>query len=211
MGCGLITNNTTIKISGLLQAASMPNPMAMTIESQGNTRWRSDLDTPKEHKVTIINDGKGQIQHADGRVTPLAQHNTYHQRPMHIPCLTNVALPLGQIDAVFVRSETTGPDTLDVIDLEPKSQPKEKVAAARMKTTVWVSRTTGYLAKLQYVNAAEQDASDTQNVEIEYKDYRVIDGLAIPFHQITHAGKLTLDLQIDSAQLNAQAADFNLR
>lgn len=211
MGCGIVGKDTTITVSGSLKASSLPNPMPVTIQSQGNRRWRSELDTPKEHKVTIVNDGRGQMQHADGRVTPLAENNTSHQRPMHIPCLTNIGLPRDQIDAVLLRSETEGSDTLDVVDLELTARPKEKLAAARMKTTVWVSRTTGYLAKLQYVNVAEQDANDTQVVEIEYTNYRVIDGLAIPFHQITHAGQLTLDLQIDSVQLNAHAADFNLR
>jgi hypothetical protein len=211
MGCSLVGQDTSISIQGTLTASSLAVPMHVRIDTQGNDRLRSELDTPKERKTTIINVGRGQIHHSDGRVTALAEHNTSHQRPMHVPCLTNIALPPGQVDAVFVRSETTGSDTVDVVDLELKARPKEKSAAARMKTTVWVSRSTGYLMKLQYVNAAEQDSNDTQLVEISYANYRVIDGLAIPFHQITHSGQLTLDLQIDSAQLNAQAADFNLR
>lgn len=211
MGCALAGPDTSISIQGTLSASSLAGPMHVRIDTQGNDRLRSELDTPKERKTTIINVGRGQIQHGDGRVTALAEHNASHQRPMHIPCLTNIALPPGQVDVVFVRAETDGSDTLDVVDLELKARPKEKFAAARMKTTVWISRSTGYLMKLQYVNAAEQDASDTQLVEIEYANYRVIDGLAVPFHQITHSGQLTLDLQINSAQLNAQAADFNLR
>jgi outer membrane lipoprotein-sorting protein len=211
MGCNLVGLETSISIEGTLTASSLAVPMHVKINTQGNDRVRSELDTPKEKKTTIVIAGRGQIQHSDGRVTALADHNTSHQRPMHIPCLTNIALPSGQIDAVFIRSETIGSDIVDVLNVELKSRPKDKLGAARMKTTVWISRSTGYLMKLQYVNAAEQDANDTQLVEIEYAKYRVIDGLAVPFHQITYSGQLTLDLQIDSAQLNAQAADFNLR
>jgi hypothetical protein len=48
-------------------------------------------------------------------------------------------------------------------------------------------------------------------VEIDYMDYRIVNGMAVPFHQVTHAGALALDLQLDSVQLNTPAADFNLR
>src|SRR6185312_3810095 len=210
MGCSLINPNTAIHVAAHLQASSLPAPMALTIDSQGNSRWRSELDTPKEHKVTIVNNGKGQMRHADGRVTPLAENNTSHQRPMHIPCLTNIALPPGAVDATYVRTEAAGADSLDVVELLPVARPALKTAADRMKTTAWISQTTGYLARLQYVNTAEQDSNDTQTVEIDYFDYRLIDGLAVPFHQVTHSGKLTLDLQLDSVQLNAPTADFQL-
>jgi hypothetical protein len=211
MGCDLVQHETAISIQGTLTASSLASPMHIRIDTQGNDRVRSELDTPKERKTTIINEGKGQIQHGDGRVTALAEHNTSHQRPMHIPCLTKLTLGSGHVEATYVRSEVAGADTLDVIDLELTGRPKEKRAAALMKTTVWISRSTGFLAKLQYVNAAEQDANDTQLVEIEYAGYRRVDGLAIPFHQLTHSGALTLNLQIESAQLNAHSADFNLR
>jgi outer membrane lipoprotein-sorting protein len=211
MGCSLINPNTAIHVAAHLQVTSLPAPMTLTIDSQGNSRWRSELDTPKEHKVTIVNNGKGQTQHADGRVTPLTENNTSHQRPMHIPCLTNIALPAGSVDATYVRTEAAGADSLDVIELLPVARPALKAAADQMKTTVWISQTTGYLTRLQYINAAEQDSSDAQTVEIDYFDYRAINGLAVPFHQITHSGAFTLDLQIDSVQLNAPAADFQLR
>jgi outer membrane lipoprotein-sorting protein len=211
MGCSLVGKDTTIMVSGYLKAGSLPNPMPVTIQSQGNSRWRSDLDAPKELKVTIVNDGRGQIQHADGRVTPLAQYNTFHQRPMHIPCLTNIALQAGALEATYLRTETTAGDFLDVIELLPVNRPSVKKLADRMKTTVWISRSTGYLAKMQYTNATEADFNDTQTVEINYSDYRVVGGLAVPFHQVTRNGEFTLDLLVDSVQLNTPAADFGLR
>jgi len=211
MGCSLINPNTGIHVAAHLQVTSLPAPMALTIDSQGNSRWRSELDTPKEHKVTIVNDGRGQMQHADGRVTPLTENNTSHQRPMHIPCLTNIALPPGAVDAAYVRTEAAGADSLDVVELLPAARPTLKAAADRMKTTVWISQATGYLTRMQYINTAEQDSNDAQTVEIDYFDYRLIDGLAVPFHQVTRSGASTLDLRIDSVQLNAPAADFQLR
>lgn len=211
MGCSSITPATEIRVTAHLQTASVPAPMAVTIDSQGNSRWRSELDTPKEHKVTIVNNGRGQIQHADGRVTPLSDDNRAHQRPMHIPCLTDIALPRGAIDVTYLRTETAGVELLDVVEVLPVVRPTLKAAADRFKTVFWISRTSGYVAKLQYINAAEQDTNDTQTVEIDYLDYRVIDGLAVPFHQVTHSGTFSLDLLIDSVQLNAPVADFQLR
>jgi hypothetical protein len=211
MGCNTITPTTTIALSGHIQASSLPASMAVSMFSQGNSRWRAELDTPKEHKVTIVNSGKGQIQHADGHITPLSDNNSSHQRPMYIPCLTNLALPPGAVAATYLRTETINADSFDVIELLPSNHPSVKWAADRMKSVVWISRASGTLAKLQYFNAAEQDANDTETVEIDYLDYRVIDGLAVPFHQVTVAGKLTINLQIDSVQLNGPAADFQLR
>jgi hypothetical protein len=211
MGCGVVTNSTTISVSGSVTVASIPGLMHVTIQSQGSSRWRSDLDTPKEHKVTVVNDGRGQIQHADGRVTPLAAQNTSNQRPMHVPCLANISLPASAAQAIFLRTETIASVSMDVVELAPVSRPALKKLGDRFKTTVWISRSTGYVAKLQYLNAAEQDSNDVQTVEIDYFDYRVVDGLAVPFHQVTHDGEFTLDLVLDSVQLNTPAADFNLR
>lgn len=211
MGCSIVNPATEIRVTAHVQTPSIPAPMALTIDSQGNSRWRSELDTPKEHKVTIVNDGKGQIQHADGHVTPLSDDNSSHQRPMHIPCLTDIALAPGRIEATYLRTEATAADSLDVIKLLPVNRPTQKAAADRFKTVFWISRNTGYVAKAQYINASEQDSNDTQTVEIDYDDYRVVQGLAVPFHQVTHSGNFSLDLQIDSVQLNAPAADFQLR
>lgn len=211
MGCSIINPATNVRITAHLQVPSIPGPMGLIIDSQGNSRWRSELDTPKEHKVTIVNDGKGQMQHADGRVIALSDDNSAHQRPMHIPCLTDLALPPGRIDTNYLRTEVAAADALDVIEVLPVTRPSQKAAAARFRTVFWISRATGYVTKLQYVNAAEQDANDTQTVEIDYDDYRVTQGLAVPFHQITHSGNFSLDLQIESVQLDSPAADFQLR
>jgi hypothetical protein len=211
MGCNTITPTTTVTAQGTLKASSIAASMPIRMQTLGNDHLRSELDTPKEHKVTVVNSGRGQVQHADGRLTPLAENNTSHQRPMHIPCLTNLALPPAAVRPNYLRAETVGTDTFDVIEVLLVGRPSLKRAADLMRNVVWISRSTGLLVKLQYVNAAENDSNDTQTVEIDYADYRSVGGLAVPFHQTTRAGTLVLDLQFDSAQLNTAAADFNLR
>jgi hypothetical protein len=211
MGCSVLGKDTTVTVRGSLKPSDGGTVMQVSIQSRGNSEWRSELDTPKGRKVTIVSDGKGQMQHADGRVTPLAESNTSHQRPMHIPCLTDIALPTSAILTTVLRVETAAGDSLDVIELRPSSGPQSNKATDRMKTVVWISRTTGYLARLQYVNAAEDDSNDTQMVQIGYSDYRVVGGVAVPFHQVTRSGDFTLDLQLDSVQLNTPSADFSLK
>src|ERR1700756_3236085 len=66
MGCSAVGSNTSITISGSLKSEPSGAQMHVAIHSQGLDRWRSELNTPKEHKVTIVNGGKGQIQHQDG-------------------------------------------------------------------------------------------------------------------------------------------------
>ena len=165
MGCNAIKKDTTISVRGFLRASSVPSPMPVAIDSLSNDRWRSELVTPNERKITVINAGKGHVQHADGSVASLAEHNTSHQRPMHIPCLTNLALPSGATESTYLRAEAVGSEMLDVIQLE-LLPPSFKHAADLMKTTVWISRSTGYLTKLEYVNAAEQDSNDSQTVAL---------------------------------------------
>jgi hypothetical protein len=212
MGCAALGKDTSITLTGLLKLPSSTGPaMRVTIHSQGNDRWRSELDTPKEHKVTVVNAGQGEIQHQDGRVTKLAQHNTFHQRPTHVPCLTNLGLPPEKLEASYLRMDTVPGDTLDVIELIPRERPSMKKLADRMKVTLWISHRTGFLIKLQYLNASEQQMDDTQPVEVAYSDYRLVDGVAVPFRQITTDGPMVLELAVDSFQMNASAADFTLR
>jgi hypothetical protein len=122
-----------------------------------------------------------------------------------------LSLPQGKADSLVVKVEQIAGDILDVVEITPKDRPNLKQIADRMKTLFWISRNSGYVVKMQYINAAEKDSNETQPVDIEYSDYRVVDGLAVPFHQITRAGDLVLNLSFESAQLNTAAADFSLR
>lgn len=210
MGCAALGPDTTATAKGALTLAD-GTAMPLTIYSQGNNRLRSELDSPKGHKITIVNNGKGQMQHSDGRTEALAENNTSHQRPTHIPCLSNLVLPPGRSDAIAVRVDQVPGDILDVVEITPVNRPHNKQAAERMKTTFWISRSNGFVLRMQYFNTSERDGNDTEIVDVEYSDYRPIDGVAIPFHQITRAGHLVLALQFDSVQLNSAAADFNLR
>jgi hypothetical protein len=209
MGCAAIARDTTAMLSGSLTLAD-GTVMPLTMYSQGDNRLRSELDTPKGRKVTIVNEGKGQMQQSDGRVIALAENNTSHQRPTHIPCLTNLDLPPGTAERVVIRSDQVAGDVLDAVEIAPANRPKSKQISDRMKTLFWISRNSGYVVKLQYINSNEHNASDTEPVIVEYSDYRVIDGVAIPFRQVTRAGDLVLDLRFNSVQLNTSAADFTL-
>ena len=208
MGCATVANDTTVEVHGNISLAD-GTVMPVTIDSQGNHRWRSELDTPKGHKTTIVNDGHGQMLDKSGNATPLAEANTFHQRPMHIPCLSNVGL--AAVQATVLRSETIGKDTFDVIELLPADHPSFAPVIERMKTVAWISRTTGYLGRLQYINSSELNDSATQAVTIDYADYRVISGMSVPFDQITRSGDFSLEMKLDSVQLNTPAADFSLR
>lgn len=208
MGCSTVNKDTAITLTGTLHLAGSETSMPLAIRSQGNARWRSELDTPQGHKVTVVNDGEGEVRHQDGRLTKLARHNTLHQRPTHIPCLS---LAPEKMDAGYLRTDMISGETLDVIELSPKERPSVKKLADRMKVTLWISRGTGYLTKLQYINASEQDIDDMQTVEVAYSDYRLVDGVAVPFRQTTTDGAMVLELKVDSVQMNASPADFTLR
>ena len=212
MGCAALSKDTSITLTGFMKLpSSTGQAMRLTIHSQGNNRWRSELDTPKGRKVTVVNAGEGEIQHQDGHVTKLAHHNTFHQRPTHVPCLTNLGLSSEKLESSYLRTDSVPGDTLDVIELIPRERPSMKKLADRTKVTLWISHTTGFLKKLQYINASEQQMDDTQTVEVAYSDYRIVDGVAVPFRQITTDGPMVFELAVDSFQMNTSPADFTLR
>jgi hypothetical protein len=211
MGCSVINPTTTISVSGAIHLADSVTVMPVTIQSLGERSWRSELVTPKERKVTVVNNGSGQIQHANGRVQKLAEQNTSHVPPVHVPCLVGVADPPGRFSAAFLRTDTVSGDSLDVIELFPNVPGQEQIQD-RLKLTLWISRTTGYLVRMQYIAAAEENSDNTKVAEVDYSDYRVISGLAVPFRQETlYDGQPQFQLLLDSVELNTPAADFTLR
>jgi outer membrane lipoprotein-sorting protein len=213
MGCLDIGNDTTIFVTGSLKLAdSQTAGMPITIQSKGSRRWRSEIVTQKGRRVLVVNNGIGQIQHENGKLIGLSAHNTSHQQPTHLPCLTNLASASSEIASKYLRTESLSGDSLDVIELAPKTKRDGVLFANRTKTTLWISRNTGYLMKLEYTNTAENNPSSTELVDVNYADYRVINGIAVPFKQQTfNEGTLSIELDIDSVQFGTSPADFTLR
>jgi hypothetical protein len=209
MGCEKLGPEIAITVTGSLNLSD-GTAMPVTIYSQGDDRLRSELDTPKGRKTTVINAGRGEMRRDNGKAQKLAEHNTSHQRAMHIPCLVVLRHPSGQIEARFVRTDTGGGDTFDVLEILPSKHSDHKLVVEQLKKTLWVSRTNGYVQKVQYTNMAEQDPNETHLVAIEYSDYHIVDGVAVPFQQITRSADITFTLQLTSVQINAPAANFTL-
>jgi len=207
MGCGNLGVETPISVTGSLNLSD-GTVMPLTIHSQGDDRLRSELDTPKGHKTTVINAGRGEIHHGNGKVQKLAGYNTSHQPPMHIPCLAVLRHPSGRLEATFLRTDAG--DGADVVEILPSGHSNHKVVVAQLKETMWISRATGFVTKFQYTNMSERDPNDTHIVTIEYSDYRVIEGVAIPFQQVTRSEDIVFTLQLTSVQINAPAANFTL-
>src|SRR5205085_10300843 len=112
-----------------------------------------------------------------GNVTKLAEHNTAFERPTWVPCLTNLALPPEQVRTRYLRTEAYPGGLVDVVELWPTNMSNLDKLGYRVKTTVWTSRNTGYLIRMEYINAAEQDINATHVVVVDYSDYRLVDAL----------------------------------
>src|SRR5262245_3256047 len=67
MGCNNLGAETPISVTGNLHLSD-GTVMPLTIHSQGDDRLRSELDTPKGHKTTVINAGRGEMRHNNGKV-----------------------------------------------------------------------------------------------------------------------------------------------
>jgi hypothetical protein len=91
----------------------------------------------------------------------------------------------------------------------PTSDPDQaKHFRAQTRTTFEIDSASGLVTRIAHPLAAENDPGVVQQTEIEYSDYRVVDGVAVPFRQKSYAdGKLESELVLDSVNLNVQLND----
>jgi hypothetical protein len=71
-----------------------------------------------------------------------------------------------------------------------------------------IDPTSGYVTKLSYTAFGDDDSATRSRTEIVYSDYRIIQGIAVPFRQQRFVeGVLRGEIELESIQFNAAIPD----
>jgi hypothetical protein len=188
------------------------NVIPIVLKTKGTDRVRLELQRPSGTTVRILNHGEAVMQRPDGSTRRLLMNNTYGERVSHIPAFSLLAENAAQtVEVAQMSDRVVGAQRRNVIALSvvPTTDPDQaKHFRAQTRTTFEIDSASGLVTRIGHPLAAENDPNVVQQTEIEYSDYRTVDGVAVPFRQKNYAdGKLESELVLDSVSLKVQLND----
>jgi hypothetical protein len=200
----------------------------VTIQTLGGNHFRMEADLPKGKRTWVVSDGSGTRKEADQKVIPLSSENAVN--------LGNLTFPIAQVAAILGDPKTdislVGIETKDgrsvyrlrvkgELGLSSKPIPtlpvvKELLIDALNFSILSVEdrpfRTYEAKRKLSDKTAeADRKLSDKPSREIEFGDFRTVNGVLVPFSISTRLmGQPTLSIHLTNVSFNSNlsAEDF---
>lgn len=206
------TSLHSVTTGTLTLAGPSPKDMPIVLKTKGTRKVRSELQTPEGTRVRILNDGRAVAIRPDGSVKWLSVDNAMAERVSHIPALSLLA----ENAEASVAVEYVGPATVNgqpvvVVGLSFTPSSDAKQAAEFLELTrclFFVDPGSGTIAKIEYTHYAEGHRSTKWKEEVFLSDYRSVEGVLVPFKQITlRNGELESALELSSVQFNVGLAD----
>jgi hypothetical protein len=182
------------------------------IKTKGNRMFRTELTRPTGTTTRIVNNGIGIIQAADGSIRHLLANNTLGERITHIPTLSILA----DYQDPTVSVENIGKTNLNgseaaAIALRPlpyKDLPQWAWDKMISKTTLFVDAKTGMVAKLSYLDFAENNSDSSATIDILLSDYAAVEGVMVPLTQkVFRDGRPDYVLVLKDVQFNVGLPD----
>lgn len=188
------------------------NVIPIVLKTKGTGRVRLELQWPSGITIRILNSGEAVMQRPDGTMRRLLMNNTYSERVSHIPAFSLLAENAAQtVELEQISDKLVGAERRNVIALSvvPTADPDQaKLFREQTRTTFEIDSTSGLVIRIGHPLAAEKNSNVLQQTEIEYSDYRTVEGVAVPFRQKSYAdGKLESELVLDSMSFKVQLAD----
>jgi len=189
--------------------------LPITKKSKGTTMARTELQRPEGTRIRIVNGGIGAIQNPDGTVRPLFSNNTVAERIEHIPALSILCeWQSSNIEISHIGTDTINGNPVQVIALSliPTSDPQWiSLYRTTTQTLFYIDQATSLVSKIRYQNFAERDSNVSEKVEVFFSDYRLVNGVQVPFKQASYAdGSLRSTLTFTSVSFNTglSASEF---
>ena len=180
------------QVAGTIQHSRPDGSLRMhvIIKSKGTKLLRYEVQTQNGTRLRILNRGRAVIHTPAGHVRQLSINNTLAERISHIPILSLLgdwADPA--IEIQYVGPANNNGHSADVIALS--YAPTVDPAGAALyrsfsRTQFYIDQSTRVLLKTEFKNFAENDSNSSQKVEITYTDYRLVNGVLVPFLQTTY-------------------------
>jgi len=200
--------------SGTVTIYSGRDPAAYPImmKSKGLRETRVELQMPSGTNLRIVNHGQGAIIRPDGRVKALDSNNTFHEHVNYVPLLSVLAdCSGGNVNVIYQGTADVQGQAEDIVeidfipDLSPGGGP---IFASKSRTLFFINQSTKLVDKTQHDTFFEGNLATTFSEEIYYADYRSVNGMLVPFHQILFIdGKLDTDLRLTSVNFNVGLSD----
>jgi hypothetical protein len=222
---GAQVNDVTLTGTARRIAGSDDETGTAVLKALATGEARVDLSFPSgQRSETRANSDKGPVGNwigPDGTPHPIAQHNLLADGFWFFPALLLRRLNSSQ-DLVFSNLGTAAHDGNDVDHLSVYERFTASPLPARAVTLLQhVSQIDLYIDPSSLLPSSvcfsvhpDHDARRDLPAEIRFSDYRLVNGVQVPFHVQKYVNNgLILDLHFDTAVLNSglSAGSFNLQ
>jgi hypothetical protein len=202
----------------------------VTIQALGGNHFRMEADLPQAKRVWVVNDGVGSRKEADQKAVALPYSNAINFGGLTFPIAHVAAVmadPAAEVSLVGIEK----PKGRSVYHLRLKgrlglvgngtpagSVVKDVLVDALTFQILTVEdypysrkpypRSRKRLGRRSSSPESNGKASDTATREIAYEDFRVVNGIRVPFSiNIKLDGQRTFDIRLDEAVFNTNLSD----
>ena len=205
------SGTTTVSAGGDSQVFSV------TYKLRGASQSISELAGESGSSRTISDGKNSATVLPDGKVSRLPSYFARSMRQMAFPFMTQIShsgasdisvasVGTREISGSLCRGVTVA-HRLD------RDDPLARVEDLASPMTIWVSSTTGLPMQIDYALTGANNFKAVLHLSRTFSDYRMVNGLAVPFHQEEISqGQRNIALDLSSVQFNSGLvdSDFNV-
>jgi hypothetical protein len=178
---------------------------------KGRGAARVEVQDSSGQTTTVINGSQAVILRAS-KTDFLPFHAVLAMRPLTLPFMSSLFdFSASSLAISFVGTETVGGQLANRIevDLIPNANdPLSEIRQRAGKLKLWISVATSLPVQLQYVRISDDNPTAVRLRTLTFSDYRIVSGVAVPFHQEESAeGRILYSIQLELASLNVGLAD----
>jgi outer membrane lipoprotein-sorting protein len=203
--------DTVVKGTVSSPGSQDPTTGSVTITTKGANMFRTDSEGGGKSASVIFNNGREMRQLGKGwQTAPSANAN--HKRFEHLPGLMLAyEVVRNELSAEYVGEESIEGRSVDHVSLKRVSNrgdALDETFTRNSQIDVFVDTQTHFITKISYLLLSEIDWRRGFPMEIYFDDYRVANGVAVPFHQRTFfQGQAVNELRISSVAVNQGIPD----
>jgi len=206
-------NDVSLQGTVAYTAGSDEETGVVTLAARGNSQSRMVLNLPGGQRQEIRNGPAGVWIGPDGEPHAMAVHNCWTEAPWFFPALSLQALFRDpEVSVLYAGLETREGVALQHLRLfrtVPGQTPEMTAQIQRLSTVDLYLDAASYLPLILGFNThADDDLNIEIPVEIQFADYRLVNGVRVPFRiRKFLQGSLLLDITLSGATVNSGLPD----
>jgi len=212
-GWGTSSHPTDATAIGTVTRATgdTPQSSAVTMKIKGARIYRIDVQDSSGPITTIINGDAGAVTRTAG-TSFMPAHSAISQRAWAFPFFSDLsALSDTAVGFQYAGAETISGNLVHRVEITRSYSSSDPMSSLRSRVahlTVWISAATWLPLQVQFNRVSDDNPTAIRSLIRTFSDYRIVNGLAIPFHQEQFAaGQLQQTLQLTSVSSNTGVSD----